>query len=494
MAGTIHFLIVHRLETDNRVLKDIPHLRRLYNGRTEIIEALKRERKKLRDYYYIPVFESNHLLVKKDKIGNYIVPGQDVPLGDYRVLVDDSEWKMIPDYSGYMASHLGEILTLRTGNITKGSSAGHYLKVAVKKDGDSIHKNQYVHHLVAITFYGKPTGDNIVIKHLDDNRFNNARGNLKWDTQSQNIQDYWDNKKARISMEDFNLSVSLEELNIDAGLESRAVMSFNNSGIIGSVGSFFQNSMANISGVYKRAVVTISQLTDSDSEIISKEIVEFREKSKNLIKYLDTVKYIDVYKLETPIVSGTTGTFLEINQAVIKGIDELEPYMLASLVNLNTTLAKVLSDKDYRISRRPTESKVGVLKKALADNKNILKNISTVSLADRRPIKEVLRSIREVDELIKVTDKMAELTMKSDMKKATSIIDSITERSDILISELNTGKRDIKGISNEMFKSLSEMIEVNANLVSAVTLIHSISHQQIGAVNSLLKTLNEYRK
>lgn len=101
-------------------------------------------------------------------------------------------WYEIPGYAGCCANRKGEILTKKTGHITKGGNAGRYLKISAYRDGNERPSLVYVHDLVCRAFYGPPQPGQVVL-HKDDNRWNNRPENLSWGTQSQNIQSVWDN-------------------------------------------------------------------------------------------------------------------------------------------------------------------------------------------------------------------------------------------------------------------------------------------------------------
>jgi len=99
-------------------------------------------------------------------------------------------WWEILGYSNYLASKSGYIKNKKTGNSTVGSSAGHYLKVLVLKDGDVEPKLQYTHILVCTAFKGEPKKGEVVL-HKDDNKMNVEAKNLSWGTQSKNIKDVY---------------------------------------------------------------------------------------------------------------------------------------------------------------------------------------------------------------------------------------------------------------------------------------------------------------
>lgn len=97
----------------------------------------------------------------------------------------------IPGYSKHLASKEGKILTKKTGNSTLGGIAGTYRKVKVYKDGSDTPELQYAHILVCRAFYGIPDSGMVAL-HLDNDCTNNDYKNLKWGTQSENIQQMWD--------------------------------------------------------------------------------------------------------------------------------------------------------------------------------------------------------------------------------------------------------------------------------------------------------------
>lgn len=112
----------------------------------------------------------------------------------------------IPGYSGYLAGPSGEIYTKSTGNWTLGGIAGVYRKVKVYTNGKKEPILQYAHILVCLAWYGKPKSGQVVM-HKDNDCTNNKPDNLKWGTQSDNIQQMWESG-ARDSTESIPLSAN----------------------------------------------------------------------------------------------------------------------------------------------------------------------------------------------------------------------------------------------------------------------------------------------
>lgn len=116
-------------------------------------------------------------------------------------------WYEIPGYSGCCANRKGEILTKKTGHITKGGNAGRYLKISAYKDGAEKPSLVYVHDLVCRAFHGPPEKGQVVL-HDDDDRWNNRPNNLGWGTQQVNMQAMWDNGlRKRASRESYRTPV-----------------------------------------------------------------------------------------------------------------------------------------------------------------------------------------------------------------------------------------------------------------------------------------------
>lgn len=104
---------------------------------------------------------------------------------------NDIFWKKIPGYSKYRASACGKIKNLSNGRISEGGNAGRYLKVSVTKDGSDEAHLEYLHILICKAFHGLGK-DGEVVLHKNDLRHDCRASNLKWGTQSENIQDAYD--------------------------------------------------------------------------------------------------------------------------------------------------------------------------------------------------------------------------------------------------------------------------------------------------------------
>lgn len=104
------------------------------------------------------------------------------------------KWKNIPGYKGYQASNLGQIRLLLperwilsiTPIILKPSNHHGYKRLELWKDQKK--KKYFVHTLVALTWFSKPSPSaNLEINHIDGDRTNNRIDNLQYVTHKENM-------------------------------------------------------------------------------------------------------------------------------------------------------------------------------------------------------------------------------------------------------------------------------------------------------------------
>ncbi|ALA06154.1 HNH endonuclease [Mycobacterium phage Target] len=100
------------------------------------------------------------------------------------------DWRPVPEELSdrYEVSEYGEVRSLLSGKILKTfrTPPMGYHAVVLKKDGVKYRKR--IHVLVLETFVG-PRPEGMVACHSDGNLDNNHVSNLRWDSQSANMQD-----------------------------------------------------------------------------------------------------------------------------------------------------------------------------------------------------------------------------------------------------------------------------------------------------------------
>ena len=103
----------------------------------------------------------------------------------------DEVWSDVAGFPNYLVSSFGRVWSdYSMGFLKPYSMNGYHIGVGLRLHGRRY--STYVHQLVAKAFVPNPR--NLpVVRHLDDDPFNNYFENLAWGTQLDNIQDARDN-------------------------------------------------------------------------------------------------------------------------------------------------------------------------------------------------------------------------------------------------------------------------------------------------------------
>ena len=95
--------------------------------------------------------------------------------------------KEIPGFEDYKINESGIVINKNRHVMRTAVSNSGYLRTALELPDKSCRKNKSIHRLVAETFIPNP--DNLpVVMHKDNDPLNNHVSNLQWGTQSDNIQ------------------------------------------------------------------------------------------------------------------------------------------------------------------------------------------------------------------------------------------------------------------------------------------------------------------
>lgn len=113
---------------------------------------------------------------------------------------EPEEWRPVPGFeSTYIASDLGRVARM-IGSRGVGKYWTTFMPRKIEGHGCSMGSAQtkrgrrgfrvYIHHIIALTFIGKPTKDKPIINHIDGNKENNRPSNLEWCDQGHNVRHY----------------------------------------------------------------------------------------------------------------------------------------------------------------------------------------------------------------------------------------------------------------------------------------------------------------
>ena len=108
-------------------------------------------------------------------------------------------WLDVINYKKYQISNLGNVKSKINGKQLKPMLIGNYNRVTLYNN-NNIGKSFAIHILVASHFiFNTNPLINIVVDHIDENKLNNINDNLRWVSESKNIQNYHDNNKHKNS-------------------------------------------------------------------------------------------------------------------------------------------------------------------------------------------------------------------------------------------------------------------------------------------------------
>ena len=132
-------------------------------------------------------------------------------LDDYKL--PNEEFKDIEDFKGYAISNKGriysyksdKILSQQTGTFCSPYPNEKYVRVTRGKE----YHNLYIHLMVATYFVPNPSGKRMV-RHKDDDTFNNNADNLEWVGRAGKYTEEW--IRNRMSKKKYQYKVKLKAL------------------------------------------------------------------------------------------------------------------------------------------------------------------------------------------------------------------------------------------------------------------------------------------
>ena len=405
----------------------------------------------------------------------------------YPLMEDDKVWKYIPGFKRYMASNEGEILTLKTGNYTKGVSAGHYLKVSILKDNESVSKMQYVHILICKTFHGLGKPGQVVM-HKDDDKFNCREDNLRWGSQSENIQDVWNKRREIYNMENYNLIEDMENvLNKNDKLRPYTDMLSMEEGFLRSIHSYITKSLDGISKTFMGNFSKLAEIIDGSKLLDVGNIKSLAIKSSTDLK---NVKYANVENRLSPVVVGLKVNLLVYNETLLKHID-VESKVIDILEKTSNLLSNIMSDESFRKSFKPRDlglNEISTLSNRMRDD--FSKLIDSKALHDRLPVNKLVPNIASITPLAHSTAILANKLKYNKMTEVKSKISDISEKIDMLVTYIEDKDNNFVIAKNNM-DALADALDTTGELVTIYSTLFMLVNQEIGMVSNLITIVKE---
>lgn len=462
----------------------------------ELQKFIYDKHKTFKGWYYITIdMKKDKLSEEEDTVYNKNRVSIEKPfiikMKDKQVLplMDDGKiWKPIPEFSSYLASSEGEILTLKTGNYTKGVSAGHYLKVSLIKDKKTVSKMEYVHILVCKTFHGLGKKGQVVM-HMDDDKFNCKEDNLKWGSQSENIQMVWDRRKEKYNMENFNVIKDLKDtLKNDEKIRVYTDTISVEDGFINKFNTYVLDRYKMISKMFKVKIDKISNVIELTNSL---NVSAINKNSIRVTRDLKDVKFREVDERLCPVILGMNVDLIEYNRFTKEAIKSIDEVTINSLTEINVILGNILSDEKYRRSFKPNylnRDKTTAYSYNL--NMNMSRLINPNSKIDRLKVGKLIPNIASIPELTSDTSVLANAIKKNSFNDVLDLTEQVSEKVDTLHGYI-VDKGNSFTVSKTNIDALSDALDVNAELVTLYSAFYFIANEQVGMVNNLIEIVKK---
>jgi hypothetical protein len=447
-------------------------------------DFINRKYKTFKGWYYITIPTNNKEDIVELNRGITLDLINNKP---YPLMEDDKVWKYIPGFKRYMASNEGDILTLKTGNYTKGVSAGHYLKVSIMKDNEGVSKMQYVHILVCKTFHGLGKPGQVVM-HKDDDKFNCREDNLRWGSQSENIQDVWNKRREIYNMENFNIIKELDEImNKEESLRTYTNMLSMEEGFIKNINNYVIKSLTNTSNALMTNFSKLNNILDTNRLLDVSNIKSVAMKTSGDLK---NIKYANIENRSSPVVIGLKVNLLVYNETMLKHID-VESKVMNIVDKTSNLLSNIISDESFRTSFKPRDLGIVETNKLIDDMRSdFSKLIDANGLHDRLQINKLVPNIASITPLANSTAILANKLKYNKMTEVKSKISEISEKIDMLVEYIETKDNNFI-IAKNNIDALADSLDSAGELVTLYSTMYMLVNQQIGMVQNLVKIVKE---
>lgn len=479
-----------RIKHNNHTVRNV-----VYNNIDKLRKDIFKKYKTLKGWYFITLdIKKDRLNLDYDSTGNnkqlfleipFIINLENkLPLPLYN---DNKIWKRIPNFSKYLASDKGEILTLKTGNFTKGISAGHYLKVSLFKDGKRKSKMEYVHILICKTFHGD-NKNNLVVMHGDDNKFNNMKDNLSWGTQSENIQDVWDKRKGKITMEHINL---LKEMNNTLQENNKLRVHTNmlslEDGFTSKIADYVMSGISNTVKTFNKGFDKLSDIVSFDNGI---DISDIKKNSLKVARDIKDIEFKNISERNCPVVLGMKVNLIEFTDTLTKITEISDDKIKDHLTALSLMLSNIISDEKYRKSFKPKNFINEVNKLNVDINEELYKLIDPKNNDDRMKLSSLIPNLASVSHVTKDVALLAVKLKSNNLNDVMVLVEKISEQTDILRDYISTSDNNFV-MSKRTIDDLAYGLDLHADLVTYYSTTYSLINQTVGMTNNMIEIIKK---
>lgn len=249
-----------------------------------------------------------------------------------------------------------------------------------------------------------------------------------------------------------------------------------------NVSNFFTSKLGAVSEIFNSNKKRTKVLDKSYSEFI----VAMRKEGKHIPKIIKNKTYSEVKFIKVPVMLGSTKDLL----VTIKHLEEVMPIISTKLAStldeLDTFVAKVLGDKEFRKATRPFPPTAEEKKlEQLNDVINTL--IDRNSMDDAKPIGDLLPNLNSLSDAHTGILEIARGSSLKDMQAIEKQISIISSRVNELADYL-TVNNDTE-ISKVVVNELGSRLEINAKLITSALSVLHILNQTSMTVKHIIERL-----
>lgn len=236
---------------------------------------------------------------------------------------------------------------------------------------------------------------------------------------------------------------------------------------VSNIASFFTEKMKVISNSFDHSVQQLFGLNKEQDNYNVTSIINLQKE----LQAIAGTKMIDIEKIQTPILLGMKLNLLETLSVLSVCFDTINKELIPMLKETDSTVSKVMSNKDFRLQTKPLKDKYS----SFIINDTLMTKIEDMidvnGVKDRTNLINVFPNIDSFrvsyDSIMKLSES-ASVTKINEIKDYSKII---SEKVDVLYKHLSDNK-DFK-ISKEVLNYLGYTLEDAAkSITSAITVIY----------------------
>lgn len=253
------------------------------------------------------------------------------------------------------------------------------------------------------------------------------------------------------------------------------------------IASFFTSKIPEVAKSFFGNIERTNALSKDQYNSFVAELIDL---DKPIEKIVDTARFSDVATINIPVMLGLRPNLLKNVEELSRGITIINNDLAYALDYCDKLIAKVLSDKNFRMSTKPLSGndKIWEAKRKLEDVIGHI--IDANGVKDSMKINDLLPNISSLVKIRETLLQTAKGSTLSELENINKNTKRIAEKTDALYDYLN--KNDETTISRVVLNELSGVLEDTAGLVtSSVTLWH-IMNQLSTTVKFTVTRLSEY--